>query len=152
MKREGIIIMLLSLVISIIAALSYFSNRNQCIMNKIVIALVKSFHSNSTPVFSISILAIGEFFLWESQNNSDLIQVKTRITDKFRLMVSVIQLDILKLSKINWLTLNKLIDHTPFLNLSAGKDIMSYFSEFIMEHLIVPITIIVINCELCNSF
>jgi len=101
MKRECLIQLFFTLVIVSITALTYFSKRNQLIMNKLVVAIVKSFYFNSTPVISISILAIGEYFLWESQTNKDLIQLKTRLTVQLRSMVSVIHLDVLKLPLLN---------------------------------------------------
>ena len=101
MKRDAFIIMLLSMGITILAALSFFSNRNQFIMNKFMLAIIRSFHFNSAPVISISMIAIGECLLWETQNNTDLIQMKAKVSNKLRLIVSVIQLDILKLTKIN---------------------------------------------------
>jgi len=109
MKREAVISMFLSLSITIIAALAYFSKRNQFIMNKFVIVIIKSFHFNSTPIISISFMAIGEYLLWETQNNSDVIAVKSKMIERLNLMVCTLQLHLMSLSKRNLITFKELM-------------------------------------------
>lgn len=90
MKRVEINIMLLSLGIAIFTALYFLSRRNVFIMNKCEISINKAFHFNLTPVLGISCMAIGEFFLWESQNNNRLIEIKAKLINnlKFRIQNS----------------------------------------------------------------
>ena len=111
MKMEAIITLFLSMAITVLTALAYFSKRNQFIMNKFVIVLIKSFHFNSTPILSISFLAIGEYLLWETQNNSDVMDVKNKITDRMNLIVCTAQLHLMSLSKRNLIAIKELRDN-----------------------------------------
>ena len=108
MKRDGINLLLHGLGIIIIAALFYLSKRNQFLMNKFILAIIKSFHFNSTPVISISVMAIGEYFLWETQNNNDVMAVKIKATKRFNLIVFRIQLDLMNLLKRNLISFKEL--------------------------------------------
>jgi hypothetical protein len=111
MKREAIITLFLSMAITILTALAYFSKRNQFIMNKFVIVIIKSFHFNSTPILSISFLAIGEYLLWETQNNSDVMAVKDKITERMNLIVYTAQLHLMSLSKRNLIAITEFRDN-----------------------------------------
>jgi hypothetical protein len=112
MKREAIITLFLSMAITVLTALAYFSKRNQFIMNKFVIVIIKSFHFNSTPILSISFMAIGEYLLWETQNNSDVMAVKSKIIERLNLIVCSAQLHLMSLSKRNLIAMKELMDHT----------------------------------------
>ena len=116
MKREAIIIMFLSLSITIITALTYFSKRNQFIMNKFVIVIIKSFHFNSTPIISISFMAIGEYLLWETQNNSDVMAVKSKMIERLKLIVCTAQLHLMTLSKRNMITIKELMGNVQLVH------------------------------------
>jgi len=118
MKREAIIIMFLSLSITIITALTYFSKRNQFIMNKFVIVIIKSFHFNSTPIISISFMALGEYLLWETQNNSDVMAVKSKMIERLKLIVCTAQLHLMTLSKRNMITIKELMDNLQLIHVS----------------------------------
>jgi hypothetical protein len=98
MKRVQINIMLLSLGIAIFTALYFLSKRNVFIMNKCEISINKAFHFNLTPVLGISCMAIGEFFLWESQNNNRLIEIKAKLIHNLKLKLAPLQLELIKLS------------------------------------------------------
>lgn len=111
MKREAIITLYLSMAITILTALVYFSKRNQFIMNKFVIVLIKSFHFNNTPILSISFMAIGEYLLWETQNNSDVIALKGKLIKRLNLFVYTAQLHLMSLSKQNLITIKEFIDN-----------------------------------------
>ena len=111
MKREAIITLFLSMAITVLTALAYFSKRNQFIMNKFVIVIIKSFHFNSTPILSISFIAIGEYLLWETQNNSDVMAVKNNIIKRLNLIVCTAQMHLMSLSKRNLITFKELMDN-----------------------------------------
>jgi len=117
MKRGTIIILFLSLAITIVTVLAYFSKRNQFIMNKFVIVIIKSFHFNNIPVVSISFLAIGEYLIWESQNNSDVMAVKNKITERMRLLSGTIQLYLMSMPKRNIPTLKEFVSHLQLLHI-----------------------------------
>ena len=121
MKREGIIIMLFSLGVTILAALSFFSNRNQFILNKFVLAIIRSFHFNSTPVVSISLIAIGECLLWETQTNTSLLIMKTRLNGILKKYLSVIQFDLRNVANRNSLIFKELMLNSLFLNFRELK-------------------------------
>jgi len=117
MKRGTIIILFLSLAITIVTVLAYFSKRNQFIMNKFVIVIIKSFHFNNIPVVSISFLAIGEYLIWESQNNSDVMAVKNKITERMRLLSGTIQLYLMSMPKRNIPILKEFVSHLQLLHI-----------------------------------
>jgi len=108
MKRDGINQLSHGLGIVIIAALFYLSKRNQFITNKFLLVIIKSFHFNSMPVISISVMAIGEYLLWETQNNTDVIAVKNKATKRFNLILFRIQLGLINLLKRNLITFKEL--------------------------------------------
>lgn len=110
MKKEAIIIILLSMAITIFTALAYFSKRNQFIMNKFVLVLIKSFHFNNIPILSISFLAISEYFIWETQHNIDVLTLKNKITKSLYLTVCNIQLVLKSVSKRELITIRELMD------------------------------------------
>ena len=117
MKRGTIIILFLSLAITIVTVLAYFSKRNQFIMNKFVIVIIKSFHFNNIPVVSISFLAIGEYLIWKSQNNSDVMAVKNKITERMRLLSGTIQLYLMSMPKRNIPILKEFVSHLQLLHI-----------------------------------
>ena len=117
MKRGTIIILFLSLAITIVTVLAYFSKRNQFIMNKFVIVIIKSFYFNNIPVISISFLAIGEYLIWETQNNSDAMAVKNKITERMRLLSGTIQLYLMSMPKRNIPTLKEFVSHLQLLHI-----------------------------------
>ena len=101
MKKDGIIIMLVGLGITIITAILYFSKLNEPFMNKFVIEAGNSFHFNWAPMIGIFVMAIGEFLLWESQNNANLNDVKTKFVAKFRSKMSTIKLGLIYVSNMH---------------------------------------------------
>ena len=98
MKRVEINIMLLGLGIAILTALYFLSRRNVFIMNKCEISINKAFHFNLTPVIGISCMAIGEFILWESQNNNTVIEVKTKLINNLKTKIAPLQIELMKFS------------------------------------------------------
>jgi len=115
MKRGTIIILFLSMAITIVTVLAYFSKRNQFIMNKFVIVIIKSFYFNNIPVISISFLAIGEYLIWETQNNSDAMAVKNKITERMTLLFCTIQLYLMSMPKRNILNVKEFVNHLQLL-------------------------------------
>ena len=95
MKKDGITIMLVGLGITIITAILYFTKMNEPFMNKFVFESGNSFHFNWAPMIGILVMAIGEFLLWESQNNVDLNEVKSKFIAKFRLRISTVKLGLI---------------------------------------------------------
>ena len=116
MKRGTIIILFLSMAITIVTVLAYFSKRNQFIMNKFVVVIIKSFHFNNTPVISISFLAIGEYLIWETQNNSEVMALKNRITERMKLACCMIQLYMMNLQKRNILNVKDVLSHMQLIH------------------------------------
>ena len=101
MKKDGIIIMLVGLVVTIITAFLYFSKMNEPLMNKFVFESGNSFHFNWAPMIGILVMAIGEFLLWESQNNVDLNEVKTKLVAKFKSRLSTVKLGLIYVSNMH---------------------------------------------------
>jgi len=115
MKKDGIYIMLLGLAITILIAYFYFSKQHDYVMSKFVLTFGKSFHFNWAPMIGISVMAFGEFILWQSQNNKNLNEVKIKFLRKFKVRLSNVRLVII------YLTQNKMV------NLKAIKFIVSVF-------------------------
>jgi len=101
MKKDGISIMLVGLVITIITAILYFSKLNEPLMNKFVFEAGNSFHFNFAPMIGIMVMAFGEFLLWESQYNDDLNEVKTKLVTKFKSRISTVKLGLIYLSTMH---------------------------------------------------
>ena len=95
MKKDGIIIMLVGLGITIITAFLYFSKMNEPLMNKFVLEAGNTFHFNWAPMIGIFVMAIGEFLLWESQNNENLNEVKIKFITKFKARMANIKLGLI---------------------------------------------------------
>ncbi|MDD4969322.1 MAG: hypothetical protein PHT07_07810 [Paludibacter sp.] len=108
MKKDGINIMLVGLVITIITAILYFSKMNEPFMNKFVLGSGSSFHFNWAPMIGILIMAFGEFLLWESQNNVDLIAVKAKFRLKFMSKLSNVRLGMIYFFHMHLINFNAL--------------------------------------------
>ena len=115
MKKDGIKIILFGLGLTIISAVFYSFNFDQPVTDKSVIAIGKSYQFNWTPLIGISIMAIGEFILWESQNNKNLNEVRIKFIKKLHMRVSNLRLDYIYLS------------HAKLLNMKAVRFIISVF-------------------------
>jgi len=115
MKKDGIYIMFLGLAMTILIAYFYFSKQYDYVMSKFVLTIGKSFHFNWAPMIGISVMAFGEFILWQSQNNKNLNEVKIKFLRKFKVRLSNVRLVII------YLTQNKIV------NLKAIKFIVSVF-------------------------
>lgn len=101
MKKDGIHIMLIGLGITILTAILYFSKSNEYFMNKFVMEIGNSFHFNWAPMIGIAIMAFGEFLLWKSQNNANLMEVKDKFIAKLRTRVSSTKLGLIYLSNMH---------------------------------------------------
>ena len=115
MKKDGINIMLLGLAMTILIAYFYFSKQQSNVMNKFVMTIGNSFHFDWAPMIGITVMAFGEFLLWQSQKNRNLNQVWIKFLNKYNVRLSYIRL------KFIYLTQNKMI------NLKAIKFLVSIF-------------------------
>ena len=115
MKKDGINIMLLGLAMTILIAYFYFSKQQNHVMNKFVMTFGNSFHFNWAPMIGISVMAFGEFLLWQSQKNKNLNEVWIKFLHKFKVKLSDVRLTII------YLTQNKMV------NLKVIKFIVSIF-------------------------
>ena len=70
-------------------------------MNKFVFETGNSFHFNFAPMIGILVMAIGEFLLWESQDNDDLNEVKTKLVAKFKSRISTVKLGLIYVSNMH---------------------------------------------------
>jgi len=98
MKKIGICIMLFGLIITIITLFFYFQKLDQPVMDRFVLTTANSFHFNWAPMIGISFMAIGEFILWESQNNKNLNEVKNKLINNYMLKIANIRLELIYLS------------------------------------------------------
>ena len=108
MKKDGIYTMLLGLVITIFTAFLFFSKNNEVLMNAFVITIYKTHHFNWAPMIGISIMAFGEYLLWESQSNNNLKEVMIKLMNKFHSRVSDLRLS------LKFVSNNNLINYKVF--------------------------------------
>ena len=101
MKKVGITIMVIGLGVTILAAVFYFTKQNDLLMSKFIIHFGNSFHFNWAPMIGITIMAFGEFILWESQHNKNLNEVLIKYLNKSRRKFSDIQQGIIYLINKN---------------------------------------------------
>jgi len=101
MKKVGITIMVIGLGVTILAAVFYFTKQNDLLMSKFIIHFGNSFHFNWAPMIGITIMAFGEFILWESQHNKNLNEVLIKYLNKSRRKFSDIQQEIIYLINKN---------------------------------------------------
>jgi uncharacterized membrane protein len=109
------------MAITVFTVLAYFSKRNQFIMNKIVMVLIKSFYFNNTPIISISFLAISEYFIWETQHNNDVMTLKNKITKSLNHTVGNISLILKSVTNQKLRIIRELMDHILFLHIRELK-------------------------------
>jgi len=100
MKKDGIQIMLVGLTLTILTAYFYFSKHYEVGMSKFVLTIGNSFHFNWAPMIGISIMALGEFILWESQTNMNMNDVRTKFKNKFYIRISTLRLKFIYLSNL----------------------------------------------------
>lgn len=100
MKKYGIYIMLGGLVLTLITVYLYFSKQFEVEMNRFVMTIGNSFYFNWAPMIGISVMAIGEFILWESQNNRNLNEVWIKLKNKFKENISMLRLNLIYLSNL----------------------------------------------------
>jgi len=105
MKKVGIYIMSSGLIITIITAVFYFLKLDQHVMDRFVLTIGKSYHFNWAPMIGISVMAFGEFILWESQYCKNLNEVNIKFIYNFRLKISNIRLGLIYLSNRRLLNL-----------------------------------------------
>ena len=115
MKKDGINIMILGLGLTIISVVFYFFNLNEYITDKFVINIGNSFHFHWVPMMGISIMAIGEFLLWQSQHNKNLKEVGIKFLNKFKKSSSNLKLEVIYVS------------HMKFVNMKVVRFIVSIF-------------------------
>jgi len=78
-------------------------------MNKFILAIIKSNYFNSALLISLTIIVMSEYLMWESQNNTSLMKMKTRFNSKTGIILTHIQLDLMSLSNKKILSINSLI-------------------------------------------
>jgi len=105
MKKDGINIMLIGLIITIITAWFYFSKHYEAGMSKFVLTIGNSFHFNWAPMIGISVMAFGEFLLWESQKNRNLNDVWIKFKNKCNIRISMLQLNFIYLSNMKLISM-----------------------------------------------
>ncbi|MDD4969320.1 MAG: hypothetical protein PHT07_07800 [Paludibacter sp.] len=115
MKKDGIIVMLIGLGLTLLTAVFYTLNLNEIMMDKFVFTIGSSFHFNWAPMIGISIMAFGEFVLWQSQNNKNLKEAGIRYFEKLKMGFSNIKLEAIYLS------------HLKFLNMKVIRFMISIF-------------------------
>jgi len=115
MKKDGINIMLFGLIMTLLIAYFYFSKKQNHVMNKFVMTIGNSFHFNWAPMIGITVIAFGEFILWQSQKNTNLKEVWFKFLHKIKVRMSNVRLTII------YLTQKKM------LNLKAIKFLVSIF-------------------------
>jgi len=117
MKKDGITIMLIGLGITMFTAFFYFSKTDQHLMNNFVVTIGNSYHFNWLPLIGISVMAIGEFLLWESQNNKNLMEVKTKFITKSRMRYSNAKLELVSFSNLQFISFKVLKTMLMFLKM-----------------------------------
>ena len=115
MKKDGINIMIFGLGLTIISAVFYFFNLNEYITDKLVITIDNSVHLHWLPMVGISIMAIGEFLLWQSQHNKNLKEIGIKFLNKFKISSSNLKLEAIYVS------------HLKFVNMKVFRFIVSIF-------------------------
>jgi len=88
MKKDGINIMLIGLAMTILIAYFYFSKQQSNVMNKFVMTIGNSFHFNWAPLTGITVMAFGEFLIWQSQKNRNLNEVWIKFMIKYKVRLS----------------------------------------------------------------
>jgi len=84
MKKDSINIMLLGLEITIFAMLYYVLKNSNALMSNFAVTINKVHPFNLTLMIGLFIMAFGRFLLWESQDNSNLNEVKLKYMIKMR--------------------------------------------------------------------
>ena len=115
MKKDGIKIMILGLGLTIISAFFYFFNVKESINVKSLVSSIDSAHFNWLPMIGISIMAFGEFLLWQSQHNKNLKEVGVKFLNKLKIRSSNFRLDAIYVS------------HLKFVNMRVIRFIVSIF-------------------------
>jgi len=115
MKKDGIKIMILGLGLTIISAFFYFFNVKESINVKSLVSSIDSAHFNWLPMIGISIMAFGEFLLWQSQHNKNLNEVRTKLLNRIRIRMSNLKLGLIYIS------------HSKLINMKVVRFIVSIF-------------------------
>ena len=69
MKKLGIAIFLLGLVITVFTTIKFFSKEKTEDLRKVEITNKKAIHLNITPIVGIAIMGIGGIVFWQTYNN-----------------------------------------------------------------------------------
>jgi len=88
MIRDGINFMLVGIGITLFTVYFYFSLNEEKITNKFVLTVNKSYLFNWAPMIGITFMILGEFFVWEVQNNKILSDIKLKFTENFKKKLS----------------------------------------------------------------
>ena len=88
--------MIAGMCIILLAAYYYCSENEEKIRNKFVLSVNKSYLFNWAPMIGLAFIVLGEFIVWESQNNKELKAIKVKIIDESRLRLSLIKFDLLQ--------------------------------------------------------
>jgi len=96
MIKGGVNFVIAGICIILLTAYFYYSENEEKIRNKFVLSVNKSYLFNWAPMAGLTFIILGEFIVWESQNNKELKAIKVKIIDESRLRLSVIKFDLLK--------------------------------------------------------
>ena len=96
MIKDSVNFMIAGIWFIILAAYFYYSENEEKIRNKFVLSVNKSYLFNWAPMVGLTFIILGEFIVWESQNNKELKAIKVKIIDESRLRLSLIKFDLLQ--------------------------------------------------------
>jgi len=94
MIKGGVNFVIAGMVIIILAAYFYCSENEEKIRNKFVLSVNKSYLFNWTPMIGLTFIVLGEFIVWESQNNKELKALKVKFITESRMRLSFLKLDL----------------------------------------------------------
>lgn len=68
MKKLGIIIFVLGLILTVFTAVSFFTNEKVVDLGKVEITRKKEHHLNISPLIGIAVMGIGGIILWQANS------------------------------------------------------------------------------------
>jgi cytochrome b subunit of formate dehydrogenase len=69
MKKAGIVIIILGLLLTIFTAFTYFTREKVVDLGKVEITANKQHHLRWSPLIGIAVMAVGGVILWQSPKN-----------------------------------------------------------------------------------
>jgi hypothetical protein len=70
MKKAGIVVILLGLLLTIFTAVTFFTREKVAKIGDIKITMNKPHHLNWSPLIGIAVMAVGGFIVWRSPKKS----------------------------------------------------------------------------------